>query len=99
MIRPFQAREEFAEIIDAWISEFEEKYQKTLSEIEHCIHQANLKSEKRECEYVYNDCDPTYFPDNQNLKKYLREIGYSVRELTDDEKYDDKCHIIISWET
>lgn len=99
MIQPFQAREEFAMTINEWMNEFEEKYDKTLSEIEQCIHQANLKGEKRECEYVYNDCDPTYFPDNQDLKKYLREIGYSVRELTDDEKYDDKCHIIISWET
>jgi len=97
MISAEQARTEYMQNLNKWLGDFEEKYKKTLDEIDEQIRQANEKIRIRQCEYVYNDWDTTYFPDVHDLIRYLEEKGYFVKRLKEERRHDSKEHLKISW--
>ena len=97
MISAEQARTEYMQNLNKWLCDFEEKYKKTLDEIDEQIRKANQKIRIRQCEYVYNDWDTTYFPDVHDLIRYLEEKGYFVKRLKEERRHDSKEHLKISW--
>ena len=97
MISAEQARTEYMQNLNKWLCDFEEKYKKTLDEIDEQIRKSNQKIRIRQCEYVYNDWDTTYFPDVHDLIRYLEEKGYFVKRLKEERRHDSEEHLKISW--
>lgn len=77
MISAEQARTEYRQNLNRWLCDFEEKYKKTLIEIDEQIRKANEKIRIRQCEYVYDERNITDFliPDVHDLIRYLEETG------------------------